>query len=383
MKILHVIRGLTNSSGTTHIVGPLAEEQARLGHDVSVYFVEKPPFEAVVPTHERVEVRSFPVTMLRGHPGVSVPFARAIDQNIRTFDIVHVHAVWNFPSFYAMRAALRAGVPFIVAPQGSLEPWALAAGSRARRAYAAHIEGPLIRRASGMQALTENEARQFEHFGFRGPISIVPNGVSADWLALERASLVEELNLGPGSRTVLFLSRVHKKKGLSVLLNAFAAFAAGDSTTFLIVAGDDAGSGHLEEIQRLAHDLKIAERCRFIGEVSGFQKRRILAGADVFALTSHSEGLPIALLEAMAAGLPVVATTGCNLPEIQSYDAGRVVDPKPDAVAAALREMLARPDDLRRQGENGRRLVAAKFTWPRIASNTIAAYAPMREGKAA
>lgn len=374
MKILHVIRGLTNSSGTTHIVGPLAEEQARLGHSVCVYYVDKPPYEPITPSPDLVRSRSFPVTVLRKHPGVSIPFAHAIDRDIRRFDIAHVHAVWNFPSFYTMRAAAAAGVSYMVAPQGSLEPWALAAGSPMRRAYARHIEGPLIRRASGMQALTQDEARQFEQFGYDGPISIIPNGVAPDWLTPERGSLARDLDLPEGAQTLLFLSRVHPKKGLDVLLRGFASFATAAPNVTLVVAGDDSGSGYLDAMKQLVMDLGISQKCRFLGEVAGTHKRRVLAGADAFALTSHSEGLPVALLEAMACALPVLITPGCNLPEVAEADAGVVIRPAGDAVAAGLCALFASDADLRRRGTNGRALIATRFTWPHIARQTLAAY---------
>ena len=148
MRILHVVRGLTNASGTTHIVGPLAEEEARLGHDVSLYFVEKGSEPPVTPDPRLVASVSFAVTALGGHPGLSLPLVRRLDAMVGRFDVVHIHAVWNFASYAAMRAAARAGVPYIVAPQGSLEPWALAAGSWRRRLYARHLETPLIGRAS-------------------------------------------------------------------------------------------------------------------------------------------------------------------------------------------------------------------------------------------
>lgn len=380
-RILHVIRGLTNSSGTTHIVGPLAEAQTKLGHSVSIRFVDKPPFPSTIPDPNLVDTKSFPVTMLRGHPGVSIPFARAIEAEIRSFDIVHVHAVWNFPSFYAMRAADRAGVPFMVAPQGSLEPWALAAGSPIRRAYAAGVEGPLIRRATHMQALTANEAQQFRQFGYKGPISIISNGVSEDWLTLERGSLARDFGLPSGARTLLFLSRVHPKKGLDILLRAFSVISPQAPDAWLIVAGSDAGSGYLAEMKRLSGELNIEQRCRFVGEVSGQQKRRTLGGADIFALISHSEGVPIAVLEALAAGLPVIITSGCNLAEVAEIGAGLVIPPTTEAAVSALKAFLIDADDLAARGSAARRLAAERFTWPLVARKTVEAYATMIESR--
>ena len=377
MRILHVVRGLTNSSGTTHIVGPLAEEQARLGHAVSVYFVEKGAEPPVTPDADLVESACFPVTAFGGHPGLSLPLVRQLDATVGTFDVVHVHAVWNFATYAAMRAAERAGVPTIVAPQGSLEPWALAAGSWRRRFYARHLERPLIDRASRLQALTAAEEAQFRAYGLSAPAAVIPNGVRPGWLATPRRSLAADFGLPPGARTLVSLSRLHPKKGLDILIRGFALLARDAPGVTLVIAGGDCGSGYGDALRGLACDLSVADSCRFLGEVGGEEKRRVLAGGDAFALISHSEGLPVAVLEAMAAGLPVVVTPGCNLPEVESAEAGLVVAADPAAVAVALARLFSDPERMRVQGGNARRLVAERFTWPAIAETTIAVYRQM------
>ena len=377
MKILHVIRGLENSSGTTHIVGPLAEEQAKLGHDVSVFFVEKTSAPPVVPDVSLVRSDRFPVTMAKGHPGVSLPFARRMSKAVSDFDVVHVHAIWNFPTWYAMRAASRARVPYMVAPQGSLEPWAVAAGSWRRRLYARYVEKPLIDRAARLQALTSAEAAQFRAFGLSAPAAIIPNGVTLDWLRRARVSPSEKLGLPTGTKILLFVSRLHPKKGVDILLKGFADFAGRRSDVMLIIAGDDAGSGYGQELRDLAQSLALDDRCRFVGEVRGEEKAHLFASADAFALTSHSEGLPVAIVEAMASRLPVLATEGCNLPEIANADAGLIVAAEPNAVSNALLALFADEDRMQAQGRNGHRLVGDHFIWPEIARRILAVYDEM------
>jgi poly(glycerol-phosphate) alpha-glucosyltransferase len=335
----------------------------------------------LLPAPGLVAARSFPVSALKGNPGVSLSFARGVDETIRQFDVVHIHAVWNFPTFHAMRTARRADVPYIVAPQGSLEPWALAAGSWKRRIYARHIERPLLNRATRLQALTEAEAAQFQSFGLRAPVAVIPNAVQPDWLQIERGNLAADLGLPQGTKTLLFLSRLHPKKGLDILLRAFAVFARDHEDVVLIVVGSDAGSGYGHVIRSMAGQLGLGQRCHFIGEVRGERKSRTFAGADAFALTSHSEGLPIAVIEAMASGVPVVITPGCNIPEVAVADAGLVVGPSLEAAVAGLRQLFASPEGMRRRGENGRRLVRERFTWPETAKRTIKVYEEMLESK--
>lgn len=374
MKILHVIRGLANSSGTTHIVVPLSEEQARQGCQVSVFHVRKGAEPPVEPDPALVESGCFPASLPLDNPGVSLEFARAIDRRIREFDVVHIHAVWNFPTWWAMRAAHRAGVPYLVAPQGSFEPWALAQNRWGKRLYGRFTERPLLQRAAWLQALTTTEAEQFRRQGLHAPAVIVPNGIDPGVFERPAPRLTERLGLPDEARTLLFLSRLHPKKGPDVLIEAFARLAPRHPEVTLAIAGHDAGSGYAAAIRALIARRGLEGRCRLLGEVRGADKVEILLGADAFVLPSHSEGLPVAVVEAMGAGLPVVITPGCNLPEVAEREAGYVVAPDPAAIAGALDTVFADPARARAMGENGRRLVRERFTWASIARRLIEVY---------
>lgn len=374
MKILHVVRGLANSSGTTHIVVPLAEEQARQGASVSVYHVAKGPEAPVIPDPSLVTSRCFAQSLPGSNPGISLSFARELRAGIGGFDVVHVHAVWNFCTYWTMRAAHEARVPYVVAPQGSFEPWALAQSAMRKRLIGRLTEVPYFNRAAALQALTETEAAQFRSFGLAAPIVVVPNGIEPAKFERQPAPLAVQLGLALGTTTLLFMSRLHPKKGVDVLLRAFALTAAKFPHVNLVIAGHDAGSGYAGELARLASELKIRALCTFAGEVRGGTKLDMLAGADLFVLPSHSEGLPVAAIEAMGAALPVVLSPGCNLPEIESTGAGLIAAPVPEILAAAISRLLADRGAARAMGERGRRLVMQRFTWPRIATETLEIY---------
>ena len=374
MRILHVVRGLKNSSGTTHIVGPLSEAQAQLGCDVSVFFVEQGGEVPVAPDPGLVTSRCFPASLPLYHPGVSLPFAKAIERAVRAFDVVHIHAIWNFPTWWTMRAADRAGAPYVVAPQGSLEPWAMRGHGWHKRLYARRIEIPLMRRAAFMQALSPAEADQIRAAGIDAPVVVAPNGVRPEWFEGESPPLAAQLGLAAGGRTLLSLSRLNPKKGIDILIRGFARARDLDDVT-LVIAGHDAGTGYRDVLEQLAAQLGLGRRILFVGELAGSRKYEALIGADAFALISHSEGLPVACIEAMAARLPVIVTPGCNLPEVAEREAGLLVPTDPEEVALALRTILNCPDAARRMGVNGSRLVEERFTWRSIARQLCDAYA--------
>lgn len=380
MKVLHVIRGLANSSGTTHIVGPLAEQQAGRGCEVSVYCVEKGSDPPVLPDPALVESRCFRLTLPMDSPGVSKGISVALTRGARDFDVIHVHAIWNFPSWWAMRSAYRAGVPYIVAPQGSMDPWALRQNARGKKLYGGFTEIPLLRRANRLQALTGKEAEQFRRFGIHARPEIIPNGISGRLLQREWKPEPRYFGLPENCRTLLFLSRVHPKKGLDLLVDMAMAVRDQLPDLRIVVAGGDAGSGYLKELRERCAGLGLGDVFEFLGEVRGEVKQQCLAAADAFILPSYSEGLPVAVLEALGAGLPVIATDQCNLPEIEEHNAGFVVPPDASAIVSAVTRLFSLSDGRRREmGENARKLAAEKFTWERIAEKTLDCYRAMIE----
>lgn len=378
MRILHLIRGMANSSGTTHIVGPLAEAQARLGHEVRLLTVEMAGEQAVLPNAALVRSEAHPMTFKTRHFGYSRSFARALNEALNCAEVAHVHAIWNYVTWRGMRAAARAGVPYMVAPQGSLESWALGRSRHTKALYARWVEKPLFDQAAAMQALTAAERAQCERYRIQAPVRILPNGVDLEAIdRIEgREDLVSRYGLPAGSRILLFLSRIFPKKGLDVLLRGFAA--ARLERVHLLVAGHDSGTGYRGVMEALAAKLGLGARVHFIGELRGEEKFRVLRGADAFALTSHSEGLPVAVVEAMACALPIVITPGCNLPEVAQRAAGWVIDPEPPAVAAAITEIFADIAAARARGVKARGLVEERFTWPKIAAESVRIYASLK-----
>jgi glycosyltransferase involved in cell wall biosynthesis len=352
---------------------PLSEEQSRLGLDVTVFFVAKDNEDPVQPCSDLVSSKCFSMTLPFRNPGMSLPFAKEVRRKIKEFDFIHIHAIWNFPTYFTMCAAFWAGVPYMVAPQGSLDPWALRQNNWGKWIYGALTETPLLQRATYMQAVSAKEAQQIKTYGLSPPTIVVPNGVSLRPFDRPAQPLTRRLGIPPDRKTILYLSRLNPKKGAEILIAAFARIPAEAKVT-LVIAGGDSGSGYETRLRQFVKDLGLESRCVFLGEVRGVEKYQALLGADLFVLPSHSEGLPVAVLEAMAAKLPVIITPDCNLPEVEDWNAGCIVAAEANALATAMTRLILQPERAREMGKNARRLIDSKFTWERIARQTFEIY---------
>jgi glycosyltransferase involved in cell wall biosynthesis len=176
---------------------------------------------------------------------------------------------------------------------------------------------------------------------------------------------------------VLFLGRLHERKGLQFLIPAFAQATHDMPDARLLVVGPDAGM--LEIAQALVAQIGIAARVTFTGMLTGDDQRAALATADLFALPAIGEGLSMAALEAMAAGLPLILTPGCNLPDIEARGAGLLVNRNVESLSAALYTVLSDSDGRRSMGEMGRAWVREVFTWPAIVAQYNDLYAHVIE----
>ena len=202
---------------------------------------------------------------------------------------------------------------------------------------------------------------------------LVPNGLDdLDAPVPDRSDAFRaRLGVQPADFLVLFLGRLHPKKGLETLIEAFRRLPA--ERVSLLVAGTGEPE-YIERLQTAARDLILAGRVHFAGHLTGDDRRLALASADAFALASHSENFGLSVAEAMAAGLPVVVSRNCPWPQIEAWRAGFWVDNTADAVGAALTTLIADRPTARAMGANGRREVRTYLCWDRLAGQMLRAY---------
>jgi poly(glycerol-phosphate) alpha-glucosyltransferase len=282
-------------------------------------------------------------------------------------DLVHNHGIWQYRSAIVRSWSRRTGRPYVVSPHGMLDPWAVNHSRWKKRLSLAWYEGRHLRDAPCLHALNRSEYESIRKFGLKNPVAIIPNG----------AVLPEAAAAPPTGdrRTLLYLGRIHPKKGLKELLQAWAKFAAGEGADWqLAIAGWDDG-GYEQNLRDEAARLGIDSSVAFLGPKFGAEKARIFSEASAFILPSFSEGLPMVVLEAWAYRLPVVMTEFCNLPEGFAAGAALEVEPRPDSLLAGLNRLARLSDEERRQiGERGLDLVKEKFTWSAVADRMESLY---------
>jgi glycosyltransferase involved in cell wall biosynthesis len=282
-------------------------------------------------------------------------------------DFMHGHGFYVAPNWILGCEARLQSKPLVYHPHGMFEPWILSRSRWKKRIAHWLFEDANFEHAGLWRALTSKEADQIRGLGIAAPIIVCPNGIRLQTFegipALRTATAAAKTR-----RSLLFLARLHPKKGLDLLLRAWCSIPQADRAGWrMVIAGPDE-LNHRAEIESLAATLGVENELVFTGEVSGDAKVRCLAEADAFVLPSRSEGFSVAILEAMACRLPVLATTACNFPELGTEGGGWCVDPSVEGIAGGLRGLFAADEaELTQRGNQGRALVERRYTWPEIA----------------
>jgi poly(glycerol-phosphate) alpha-glucosyltransferase len=292
-------------------------------------------------------------------------------------DIAHLHALWTYASSIVNTWHHLHRRPYVTTLNGMLEPWAVANSARKKKIAAWLYEGRCLAEAACVQVNSEAELKAARAFGLKNAIAVIPNGVEAPSLhdsAEPPADDPVAAAQARGMKILLYLGRLHPKKGLANLIQALAQVGGQSSEWVLAIAGWNQ-VGHEAELRRLAATLRLGQRVLFLGAQFGAQKGLRYRQADAFILPSYSEGLPMAVLEAWSYGKAVLMTPACNLPVGFSAGAAMSIEPEPAAIADGLRRLAHMTDAERTaMGGKGRRLTETQFSWRSVAEQMRAVY---------
>lgn len=370
MRILHVVPTYlpaTRYGGPIYAVHGLCRALAARGHEVDVFTTnvdgdrdsDVPLGVPVNLDGVRVHYFASPANSFAGAGRriYAAPAMRnALVKRLPAYDLLHLHSVFLWPTYAAARVAERARVPYVVSPRGMLVPELIRRKSPlAKRLWIRLVETRTFRNASAVHFTAQREWDDARQISIPLPAPfVVPNGT--DLAADSSSSRLED--------TLLFLGRINWKKGLDRLLDAIK----GVPLVKLVIAGND-DEELTPKLRAQAEQSGIADRIEFRGPVFGAAKEELLQTSTALVLPSLSENFGNVVLEAMAAGMPVIVTPEVGLAtDVAQAGAGVVTSGLPEPLAAAIRDLLRDSEARALMGRRGRDLVRRAYTWDRVAA---------------
>jgi glycosyltransferase involved in cell wall biosynthesis len=378
MRVLHAISGMDpRRGGTTSVVAGLTPAQIAAGLDVDIVTVFARDTDHSVAEALRARgVRVSEVGPITGRRGNHPDLRRTMDQLVRRVDVVHIHSLWEETQHLAARTAERLKVPYVIAPHGMLDPWSLRQSRWKKKLYMLLRLRRTLDRAAAVHFTAELERDLTAPLGLRAPAIIEPNGIDlGEYDALPPRGAARARHGVPPGLLVVFLARLHPKKGLELLVPAFAKANLPDAT--LVIAGPDS-DGHEAKIRRLVAQHGLDRQVIFTGMQYGKDRLALMADADLFVLPSHQENFGIVVVEALAVGCPVLISDRVNIyPEIQRAGVGGVCAPDVESLGRELNRWGNDPELRRGAAAKAGRFARERYDWNAIARRWTSHYAAL------
>ncbi|MBA2238084.1 MAG: glycosyltransferase [Lysobacter sp.] len=358
---LHVVPHIDDeASGPSYSVPRLCQSLAASGHRIALMCLAAPA------SLQGVTLEVHPQWRAMSRFAVSPALARALGSRAREVDVVHNHSLWSMANVSAGWVVPGARAKLVTSPRGTLSTWALG-NSRQVKRLLWPLQRRALTRADMLHATSPGELQEIRALGLSAPVAVIPNGV--DLPAWNRPARREE-----ETRTLLFLSRIHPKKGIDMLLRAWQVLQDAHPRWRLVIAGRGEPQ-HVQQVESLAQSLQL-RRVAFPGPVYGAEKSGMYFGADLFVLPTHSENFGMVVAEALAHGCPAIVSRGAPWAELEPEGCGWWVEPEEAAIAATLDRAMRLSDREREaMGLRGREWMDRDFSWTAVAARMAGSYA--------
>lgn len=318
---------------------------------------------------------------------VSPAMSKWLKTNLIFFDIVHIHGLYRFPVTSAACWARRVGVPYVIMPHGSLDPFLYNRSQYnlfLKRVYERLFDIPNLNHAAGVLFTAEEEARRSSFLELQSRPVIVPNGI--DWKRYQRlpsrGNFRRRINLNYQSPLVLFLGRINFTKGLDLLIPSFRRVVQKHPDANLAIVGPD-NEGYGLKVRNWCEEQGIQDRVLIVDHLEFEAVKEAYVDADVFVLSSYTENFGLTVIEAMACGTPVIISNHVNIcRQVQEAGAGIVVGLDQNALAEAICQVLEDQEGAKAMGTRGRRVVEKRYTWSRIVEQLTTVYENLIEEEA-
>jgi glycosyltransferase involved in cell wall biosynthesis len=367
MKVLHTIPSLDlNSGGPSQSVYQLTKSlrNIRVDSQILTYKSSDTSVRTISDAHyiHSIQLSKFNVIQY------SKKFLEYLASN-SAFDIYHGHGLWQMPVHQMSRYARKIHIPYVISPRGMLEPWSLEQGKIKKKIALRLYQFNDLSKTACIHATGNIEAKNIHKLGFKNPIAVIPNGIDLSELFIKDKEEVKFKN------TILFLSRIHPKKGIELLIEAWTKIEKPIRKDWVIKIAGNGNEKYIVHLDKLISESKLENEIEIIGPKFGEEKITVYRQADIFVLPTYSENFGIVVAEALACGVPVITTKGAPWEELNTLNAGWWIDIGVEPLANALNEAMQLSDNERRKmGLNGRKLVEENYSIESVAQKMIQLY---------
>jgi glycosyltransferase involved in cell wall biosynthesis len=376
MRILNICAYTWEIGGPARTIYDHTSEALKAGHQVDI-LSPFTPGDKLYPAPDGARI--FPCKrtpfISRIYREFSWELLDFIKRHVHEYDVIHIHGIWHFGSLAPFLVKNRAAK--VITIHGLLDQWALQQSKWKKQLVTSLFQKRLLLKADRIHVLNRTEEEDVIRYLGQRPDTIVciPNGINiSDYSDLPpKGNFRKALHISSDKKLVLFMSRLNKKKGLDLLLPAFESYQKKHRNTVLILAGPD--DGYLTQAEQYIKDNDLSEHIKMAGMLTGETKKSALSDADVFVLPTYSEGLSIAVLENMAAGVASVVSSHTGLDqEIQQYQAAAVTKLSSEDIEAQLEKVLHDDDYRKTLISNASRMIEENFDISAVSQRLINEY---------
>jgi len=382
MKILHLIGFYPEIGGPFTVAKDLLIKLSQKGIKVKVlspipknYDIEKLKFITELPFEVEYVEEQLPRYVM---PSFSLKFFKRIKELAKNCNLIYLSGIFDFYSI----PVLYTNTKFIYSAHGSFMKDAynmIKLKKLKKDFYMSTVGYKLLDKAILIRLITEKEKEHFLEFypEFENKIRVIPNGLDLSQLEanLNKSALIEKYPKLKNKKIILFLSRINWIKGLNILIPAFAKLYNEDKNYHLLIVGKDDGDGYEQRVRQWVNEYGLTDAVTFTGLLTGKDKLMAFYGSDVFVLPSYSENFGVAVVEAMACGVPIVVSDKVGISrEIMRYNAGTLVKNTVDDVYNGIKNVFSNLDKTKDMALNGRKMVHELYDINKVADKMIEMY---------
>lgn len=373
LQISNYFKPSWEAGGPPRAAYEISRRLVERGHEVTVYTTDGFKNRLNITKNRAIDVDGIKTYYFRNlsnflarKVNIPIPYYMPLvtRKEIKNFDVIHIHEYRSFLPIFSYHYVKKHNVPFVLQARGSILPFFEKVSFK--RLFDSIIGNSILNDANVLLALTETESQQYKMMGVSpDKIKILPNGIDSHKNI--KNDFRSRYGITDDEIILLFLGRIHKIKGIDLLLNAFKDLVAEFQNIKLVIVGPD--DGFENYLRSFSKEFKINEKVVFTGPLYGNRKFEAYSSSDVYILPSIYEAFPNTVLEALSFELPVIVTKGCSIANIIDKRCGLVIDYQKDDLKKALIDLIMDEGLRKNFGRYGKKLVNTDYSWSKVIDN--------------